>query len=47
MDFIILNLILTPLFSTDRIFDQDKMTQDIFDEICKPVITGFVQGFHG
>jgi hypothetical protein len=47
MDFIIFNLILTPLFSTDRIFDQDKMTQDIFDEICKPVITGFVQGFHG
>lgn len=34
-------------YAFDRIFDQDKTTMDIFEEICKPVITGAVRGFHG
>ncbi|CAC5384450.1 CENPE [Mytilus coruscus] len=34
-------------YAFDRIFDQDKTTLDIFEEICKPVITGAVRGFHG
>ncbi|XP_021339883.1 centromere-associated protein E-like, partial [Mizuhopecten yessoensis] len=34
-------------YTFDRIFDELMTTYDVFDEVCKPIIAGAVQGFNG
>ncbi|XP_060082065.1 centromere-associated protein E-like [Ylistrum balloti] len=34
-------------YTFDRIFDELMTTYDIFEEVCKPIVEGAVQGFNG
>ena len=31
----------------DRVFDEQTVTLDVFEDICKPIVDSALQGIHG